>query len=331
MSTTIEDRVILLLRNESQDSSLESGEHVGIIEKIKLSWNDSTPKKGHGFWENLEQYTMISAQRWRKAYARRQRPTPDMIEALAQLFPSYAFWLATGITDAINGHIAPITAQIFPERTYVPSRESAEYFRKEIELFKKLFIENQVNVADDKERMYAAERTRPLAQWWDSPLSDTAYKIAASDEYSQLKLLWYEREEKRKKRLMDMTTTVKQSPSTANNKKDPFFGIDTRTQHQDLWDLFYKSKILDKSKYPSFYMSTTPESLTDEQLEYLSTMTSDNVKQYLKHYGEDADYVFPPTNGKITRVENMLMPDEIMRLKELIVEQRKNISDDKTS
>jgi len=62
---------------------------------------------GHGFWGRLGDYTGISSKRWRKVFAREQRITSDMLEALAKLFPTYAFWLVTGITDAINGHIAP--------------------------------------------------------------------------------------------------------------------------------------------------------------------------------------------------------------------------------
>jgi hypothetical protein len=33
----------------------------------------------------------FTAQRWRKVYSGRQRPTPDMLEALALLTPHYAF------------------------------------------------------------------------------------------------------------------------------------------------------------------------------------------------------------------------------------------------
>lgn len=50
----------------------------------------------HGAWASLEVRTGVSAQRWRGAYARRQRPTPDMIEAACSLVPQYAFWLAVG-------------------------------------------------------------------------------------------------------------------------------------------------------------------------------------------------------------------------------------------
>jgi hypothetical protein len=38
-----------------------------------------------------------------------------MIQVLARMFPQHAFWLSTGITDAANGRIVPLTAQIFPE------------------------------------------------------------------------------------------------------------------------------------------------------------------------------------------------------------------------
>lgn len=61
----------------------------------------------YGRWKRLETSTGISATRWKNVSQGSQRPAPDMIEAIAQLAPQYAFWLATGVSDPQHGHIAP--------------------------------------------------------------------------------------------------------------------------------------------------------------------------------------------------------------------------------
>ena len=236
MSTTIEDRLILLLREISNEKENE-------VDVATREFLGTTRKNlgGHGFWENLERETQVSSQRWRKTYARRQRPTPDMIEAISQMLPEYAFWLVTGITDGTNGHVAPQTAQIFPERLYLPSDETNTYFRCEIELFKRLFKEGQVNTDDEKERLAAAERTRPMYDWWDSPLCETAYQLASTSDYKRLQKTWNKREDERKKRVSFIAEPsnrpwVKDQPPWPKPRR---FDTDPRTKHQDNWDLYY--------------------------------------------------------------------------------------------
>lgn len=58
-------------------------------------------------WTELEGLTGIPATSWQKAITGKQRPTAEMIEAIAAQWPLYAFWLSTGHTDINNGHIAP--------------------------------------------------------------------------------------------------------------------------------------------------------------------------------------------------------------------------------
>ena len=76
----------------------------------------------HGFWKLLEDKTGISSQRWRKVNARRQRPTPDMIEAIGKLQTKYAYWLITGNTHKSGGHFAPDVFRVVCEK--------AEYIEK---------------------------------------------------------------------------------------------------------------------------------------------------------------------------------------------------------
>ncbi|MEI7298258.1 hypothetical protein WCQ02_39800 [Paraburkholderia tropica] len=199
---------------------------------------------GHGFWERLAERTGVLSRRWRKVYAREQKVTSDMLQALARLFPSYAFWLATGITDGVNGHVAPATAQIFPERLHADSPESLAYFRASIDLADRLYQEAQVNAEDDGERLYAAERTRPLAHWHDSPLAEVAYRLADTPEYASVQQLWRRREEERVARCRriagkDRNTGTRGVETADPRAKTSVLGVDVRTAHQNAWDLFY--------------------------------------------------------------------------------------------
>lgn len=248
MSTTIEDRFVLILREQitSRERDAEEREKT-IREKLKAWW--SPPAfPGRGAWEAIEKRTGISAQSWRSAYTRRQKPTTLMIEALSQLFPKYAFWLVTGVTDGTNGHVAPMTALTFPERLYREPMYANLYFKKSIDLSKRLYELAEVDTTNEKQRMYAVERTMPLAHWIGGPLVATAYKVAATDEYKELQELWREREAERKTDIeriegrerpwVKRLDEVKKSGA----KLDPILGSDPRTAHQDQWDLFYIPK-----------------------------------------------------------------------------------------
>lgn len=235
MSTTVEDRVILLLREQAGDRPAG-----------QATEPDGGPVPGgHGFWERLAERTGVLSRRWRKVYAGEQRVTSDMLQALARLFPAYAFWLTTGITDALNGHIAPMTAQTFPERLHQESSAADAYFRAALRLEAQLFAEGRVDGEDARERLYAIERTRPLARWHDSPLADAAYRIAGTPGYDELQALWQQRETERATRIRRVhgkdrpARTLRDGKGEAGSRS-PVLDVDTRTAHQDQWDLFYR-------------------------------------------------------------------------------------------
>lgn len=58
-------------------------------------------------FKQLEEVTAIPADRWSALSLGRQRPTAEMIEALARAWPEHAFWLVTGMTDNEFSHTAP--------------------------------------------------------------------------------------------------------------------------------------------------------------------------------------------------------------------------------
>lgn len=178
MSTTIEDRLIVLLNEQARLGQTEGGLRRGALRRVVDSFTEliQIPELGRGSFERLTEYTGVSTQRWRKVFHRRQRPTPDMIEALAHLFPHYAFWLARGITDATNGHVTPENAQTFPERLHVESDAANKYLRRSLVLFRRLFHEAGVDLQDNRSRMYAAGRTRH-----EKPAADLCKKRGRAD------------------------------------------------------------------------------------------------------------------------------------------------------
>ncbi|MBW9108109.1 hypothetical protein [Paraburkholderia phenoliruptrix] len=58
-------------------------------------------------WSELEGRSGIGAHSWQKAYQGKQRPTSEMLEAVASDSPNFAFWLLTGLTDNAHGHTSP--------------------------------------------------------------------------------------------------------------------------------------------------------------------------------------------------------------------------------
>lgn len=216
MSSTIEDRVILILTEDGEP---------------------------HGFWSNLEKTTGISAQRWRKVANRRQRPTSEMIEALAKLHPKYAFWISTGITDATNGHIAPINALTFPERLYREQHWSNEYFTRSLELADELAVAGGVDLADDEIRSNAYRRVQVFTGYHGSGLVNFGYEISSSGKYKELKEIL-------KKRTAEKATVDffgDDSPAKMDDsqysKTDQVIGSkDPRTEHQTPNEVFWRPK-----------------------------------------------------------------------------------------
>lgn len=159
MSTTIEDRVILVLR---------------------------AAEDGYGFWKRLEEQTGISAARWRKVFTGQQRPTPDILQALCRLKPEYAFWIATGVTDAENGHKAPQSALAFPEwrGEHASDGAAVEFFQASLEVLELLDLAAfaaDVNVQDRATRLDAFGCALVREDWQPHPTIDAAARRLHED------------------------------------------------------------------------------------------------------------------------------------------------------
>lgn len=147
MSTSIDERLRNVLRDASYDAwpradtphakglRRDGPELLMLTEEgAKRIPNDQT----RGFWRRLSETTGISHKTWNNFFHGTQRSTPAMIETASKLWPQYAFWLVTGITDAANGHVAPEGEFTFPEVAMVPDPWSNEYFRRSIQLLQLL-------------------------------------------------------------------------------------------------------------------------------------------------------------------------------------------------
>lgn len=213
MSTTIDDRIILVLRSDGEP---------------------------YGYYSTLERLTGISAKRWRNLVGGTQKATADMIEAIAKIKPEYAFWIATGITDSVNGHIAPTNALIFPEFLHADQDSSNQYFRKSIELAEKLSHLSKINEKSESERLKAYERVKVFSNFHGSELVDLALEISDSKEYYELRELLIERENERAQLLHKcMPTHSNQTTSKNEHYLDLTIGQDTRTSHLPKNSLFW--------------------------------------------------------------------------------------------
>lgn len=225
MHQTIDDRLLLILKEaggRSDGSSVfqrEKGKHLAY----------------KGFWLRMEELTDVGAGRWRNYSAGQQKAGTDMIGAVARLWPHYAFWLTTGITDATNGHTAPITAVTFPERLYADDRLATDYFTRSLNLLDAI-LEN----TPDRTTL---ERNKIDGDWWGGYAVEAAYEICELEEYRQLQETWTAREGGRNKRLGRVGKG--REPRLEHTNDNPVVdscgerGGDPRTRHQGKYDLFY--------------------------------------------------------------------------------------------
>ncbi|WP_269506858.1 hypothetical protein [Burkholderia sp. IMCC1007] len=72
-------------------------------------------------WAALERLTGVKAVKWRHVYIGINKPSIAMLDALCRSVPQYAFWLATGMTDALGGHKSPL-----PDFTFLFQQDEIE-------------------------------------------------------------------------------------------------------------------------------------------------------------------------------------------------------------
>ena len=66
----------------------------------------------HRKFKQFEELTGVSATKWQNLGQGKQRANDEMIEAIGNRWPQYAYWLVTGKTDEEHGHTSPILERI---------------------------------------------------------------------------------------------------------------------------------------------------------------------------------------------------------------------------
>lgn len=225
---SIADRLLLILKSEGGRASDRS-----VYEKSK---REQLVTKG--YWQHLEESTGIKASAWSNFVSGKQKPTTEMIEAIARAMPYYAFWLASGITDVLNGHIAPVAAATFPEFSHEYDKDTSEYFHRSMILQHELY--KRIDSPADLERITST------GDWeWrmSTKMVEVAYSLAESEDYSELRRLHAKRLKERdhRKALLEGTNRPWLDQDNSNEIPPIYQPItDVRVAHQDKWDLFYK-------------------------------------------------------------------------------------------
>lgn len=109
-------------------SNTSSSIRLRLLEIIKQGTDEAKRFK------SLEQLTGISGATWRTFWNRSGAPSGEMIEAIATRWPQYAFWLATGGTDPVAGHVAPPDAEGLLENENEEIPEATEYLQYQMKL-----------------------------------------------------------------------------------------------------------------------------------------------------------------------------------------------------
>lgn len=79
---------------------------MNLSERLRLVVETVTPPTRR--FVALEERTEIKAETWRTWWNRGGKASADMIQAVAESYPEYAFWIATGVEDFAHGHTSPL-------------------------------------------------------------------------------------------------------------------------------------------------------------------------------------------------------------------------------
>lgn len=115
-----------------------------IHDRLKRIIVAETDEAGRFGW--LQKKSRISRNTWQTWWNKDAPPSGSMIEAAARLWPHYAFWLATGITDNEYGHTFPKilpNSTTWPENGVARSASAKEYLSHCVMMQDKLIDTNR--------------------------------------------------------------------------------------------------------------------------------------------------------------------------------------------
>ena len=122
-----------------------------INERVRLIISNEIPKRSR--FKFLSEISGIPATTWRTWDVRNSMPSAQMIEAIAKQFPSYAFWLVTGIDDRFYGHGLP-----------EPLTVAGDVFETSHKYFDLLFKIENTKEKKDKLELMLLENSLPLVK-----------------------------------------------------------------------------------------------------------------------------------------------------------------------
>ncbi|GAB3370383.1 hypothetical protein GCM10027317_06180 [Massilia agri] len=147
-----------------------------IHERLKTIISAETEEAGRFGW--LQRKTGISRNTWQTWWDKDDAPPGGkMIEAAARLWPQYAFWLATGITDREYGHAAPKdlpTSVTWPEDSAARRPSAAEYLSHCIAMQDKLVEQGEAYRASKE---WDRDWEKLNASSWDREISVHSMRI----------------------------------------------------------------------------------------------------------------------------------------------------------
>lgn len=110
-----------------------------IKDRLLLILRANTPSSRRA--ASLSALSGIAAASWQKVLDLKQKPTLEMVQWVAMQWPNYAFWLATGITDARHGHIQchGHGESFFPERDMQSRKAAKPYFDQAIQMCRRVY------------------------------------------------------------------------------------------------------------------------------------------------------------------------------------------------
>lgn len=98
-----------------------------ISTRLKFIINEETSESGRFGW--LEEATDIGRKTWQAWYSRSSMPSGNMVEAAGRLWPQFAFWLTTGMTDEDYGHTRPLMSKSLEVKKPNARMRFKEYFQ----------------------------------------------------------------------------------------------------------------------------------------------------------------------------------------------------------
>jgi hypothetical protein len=141
-----------------------------LREVIAVEVNDRTR------YLSLQESTGIKSDIWKNFWFGRREADTAMLQEISRLWPQYAYWLATGSTDAINGHTCPKSAfKIEPNCEQDKSNISdVPYLKAGVQVAKAIeFVEGHDLSEDDK-----ADAYQTIANFIDG---ESVHKVVVSN------------------------------------------------------------------------------------------------------------------------------------------------------